>query len=117
MLSAALDRYYGPIRHPPDCLRLPGVLRLYVGALRDTAAAGRGGSLQFLHLPSDRSAPHTPTGSSALLLQVLHAFHGLRREQRGSAPACPRKRGAVVTGRQDLLNAADRSVAPAINGS
>jgi hypothetical protein len=39
---------------------------------------GSGGPLQFHEQPCPHSAPSTPGGSSALQLQALHAFHGLR---------------------------------------
>jgi hypothetical protein len=59
---------------------------------------GRGRLLQFLRPPSDRSTPHTPADSSALHLQGLHAFHGLRRDTPGSAPACPLSQGVPSRG-------------------
>ena len=42
--------------------------------------------------PSQRSEPHTPGGSSGLRFQALHPFHGLRRDNRGSAPPVPARR-------------------------
>jgi hypothetical protein len=107
----ALGRYYGPLRHPPGCRRLPGAHRLYAAPLPATARWGRGGLPQFLRPPSDRSTPHTPAGSLALHSRLYGAVRGLRRDTPGSAPACS-PCGAAVTRRQDSRDAADRSVAP-----
>ena len=84
-MSRALQRYYGPLRHPPGCRRLPGAHRLYGGVL--PTVSGQGGLLQFRCPPSGRSAPLIPAGSSGLRFQALRPFHGLRRDTRGSAPA------------------------------
>jgi len=103
MLSIALQPL---LRPPPPPSRLPStsrgspVIRRRAPQLRN--AAGRGRLLQFLRPPSDRSTPHTPTGSSALHIQGLHAFPGLRRDTPGSAPACP-PFGGAITRRQDSL--------------
>src|SRR5438128_3139387 len=55
---------------------------------------GRGGPPQFPPPPSERSAPHTPGGSSGLRLQALHPFHGLHPADPGSAPPLPSRRQA-----------------------
>lgn len=73
--------------------------------------SGRGRLPQFLYPPSYRSTSHTPAGSSALRVQALRAFHGLRRDTPGSAPACPSFEGAL-TRRQNSRHAADRYFAP-----
>src|SRR5439155_10973170 len=66
---------------------------------------------QFPPPPSERSAPLTAGGSSAPLLQDLHAFHGLHPATPGSAPPLS-PCGVGLTPRQASLHAADRSVAP-----
>ena len=69
------------------------------------ARSGRGGppSSRRHHLNVPR--PLTPESPSRLRLQDLHRFHGLHREQPGSAlPQC-------LTTRQASLHATDRSVA------
>ena len=76
---------------------------------------GRVGPLQFPPPPSERSAPHTAGGSSALRLQALHAFHGLHRDTPGSAPPWS-PHGVGITPRQASLDATDRSVAPPLSG-
>ena len=88
VLSTTLDRYYHPLRRPPDSMRLP-VRRLYAPTAPGPQALGRGGPLQFPPPPSARSTSITPGGSSALRLQALHAVHDPRPVTPGSAPPCP----------------------------
>jgi hypothetical protein len=107
----ALDRYYGPLRHPPGCQRLPGAHRLYADPLPATARWGRGGLPQFLRPPSDRSTPHTPAGSLALHSRVLAPSVAFAVTHPARLPLVPLI-GAAVTRRQDSRHAADRSVAP-----
>ena len=58
----------------------------------------RDGSLLFRDRLCNRSAPFTPTGSLALLFQVLHAVHGLRPGSTGSTPALsPLSQGGFTT--------------------
>jgi hypothetical protein len=97
--------------HPPPC-RLPAHFPVdagyRAGPLRSPPQGlpGRQGLLQFLSLPSERSAPHTPRSTSGLLLQALHPFHGLRPDHPGSALPKP------ITTRQVSLHATDRPFAP-----
>ncbi len=42
VLSSGLQRYYGPLRHPPGRRRLPGAHRLYADKLHGFAARGPG---------------------------------------------------------------------------
>jgi hypothetical protein len=65
-------------------------------APRGSHCWGRDGSLLFPRWLCQRSAPSTPLGSSGLLLQVLHPFHGLRLRTRDSAPSwSPYRRGDI----------------------
>ena len=89
VLSQALKRYYDPIRHPSGPVRLPGGTVIRTGCSRSAATgAGEG-------FPSSRTHPLTIPLSlprrvpRRLHLQVLGAFHGLRRDFSGSAPSCP----------------------------
>jgi hypothetical protein len=98
-----------PARHP-----LPGITgyraRRSDGNLR--RPPGRGGPPQFPSPPSERSAPHTPGGSSGLRFQALRPFHGLRPDDPGSAPPLSHPQAGWLTTRQASLDATDRSVAP-----
>src|SRR6188472_707401 len=81
-----------PTRHD---LHFPAHHRLWEATLRPPPSrerSGRGGSPRFPLPPSQRSEPHTPGGSSGLRFQALHPFHGLRRDNRGSAPPVPARR-------------------------
>jgi hypothetical protein len=111
MLSRPSLLPYGPIRRPPGSARLP-VWRLYALAAPRSQARGRGGPLQFPSPPSERSASLTAGGSSALHVQGLRAFRGLRPDTPDSAPPCPFRVG--LTPRQTSRDAADRSVAPSM---
>src|SRR5204863_9569529 len=101
-----------PVLRPPPTpsrrpARFPAPHRLQGTAFprAPRARSGRGGPPQFPPPPSERSAPSTPGSPSRLRLQDLHRFHGLHREQPGSAlPQC-------LTTRQASLHATDRSVA------
>lgn len=76
---------------------------------------GRDGSLLFRDEPCARSVPSTPAGSSALRLQDLHAFHGLRPRGRGSAPAWSAPRARVLNDAGRLPRRTDRALArPAV---
>ena len=96
-----------PARRP-----LPGSTGLWDASLRRQLPPGRGGPPQFPLSPSERSAPHTPGGSSGLRFQALRPFHGLRPDDPGSAPPLPRPQAGWLTTRQASLDATDRSVAP-----
>ena len=72
-------------------------------------------SLLFPRRLCQRSTPSTPLGSSGLLLQVLHPFHGLRQGRRDSAPSLAPCAGSLST-RQASLYAADRWLAPSQRG-
>ena len=113
LLSRRLKRYYGRLRRPPGS---PPTSRLITGyrARRSggiRSPPGRGGPPQFPPPPSERSAPHTPGGSSGLHLQALHPFHGLHPDDPGSAPPLSRPQAGWLTTRQASLDATDRSVA------
>src|SRR5918995_5829041 len=96
LLSRRLKRYYGrPDSHPARD-PFPGSSPV-IGSDAPTAPpsrgrSGRGGSPRFPLPPSQRSEPHTPGGPSGLHFQALHPFHGLRRDNRGSAPPVPARR-------------------------
>ncbi len=112
LLSARLERYYEPLRHPPGRTRLHGATaytRPSLPGQQLPQARGRGGLPQFPHPPCDRSAPSTPEGSSPLHVQDLHRFRGLRRPRPARLPLVPRNRRAKLTGRQDSLHATDRT--------
>ena len=85
-------RHRHQYRMPPsDCLSAGTPLRLATYRSPRSGGcvpSGGGGSPQLPHRPSHHSTPSTPGGSSALHLQVLRAFHGLRPIQPGSAPPC-----------------------------
>ena len=72
---------------------------------------GRGGPLQFPSLPSVRSAPHTPGGSSGLLVQVFTPSMAFALKLRARLLLFPPIAGTVTT-RQISLHATDRTVAP-----
>jgi hypothetical protein len=113
-LSRRLQRYYGRLRRPPGSTptsRLTTGYRARRSSGRSRSPPGRGGPPQFPPPPSERSAPHTPGGSSGLYLQALHPFHGLRPDDPGSAPPRPRPKAGWLTTRQASLHATDRSVA------
>lgn len=111
VLSSTLQRYYGPLRHPPGCRRLPGsspVIRLHLPRL-PYSWAGEGFPSSCIHrrtvpFPIPRRVPRRCS-------QVLRAFRGLRRDTRNSAPASS-PGGVSFTRRQDSRHAADRSFAP-----
>ncbi len=113
-MSRRLERYYGRLRLPPGS---PPTSRLCAGyrarrsSSRSHRPPGRVGSPQFPPPPSERSAPHTPGGSSGLHSRLWHPFPGLRPDDPGSAPplSCPKAGG--LTARQASLDATDRSVA------
>ena len=96
LLSRRLKRYYGRPRLPPGSTSLSRLITGYRKRRSDRAPSrersGRGGSPRFPLPPSQRSEPHTPGGSSGLRFQALHPFHGLRRDNRGSAPPVPARR-------------------------
>ncbi len=68
----------------------------------------RGGPPQFPCPPSAHPDPHTPEGPSALHLQALHAFHGLRRDLPDSAPSGPLAGLASRGGRIHVMLRAER---------
>jgi len=111
VLSQALKRYYDPIRHPSGPVRLPVGSVLRTGCSRSAATgAGEGFPSSRAHpvtipLSLPRRVPRRPH------LQVLGAFHGLRRDSSGSAPSCP-PCGATLTGLQASRDAAGWPVAP-----
>ena len=80
---------------------------------RGSLCWGGVGSLLFPRWLCQRSTPSTPLGSSGLLLQALHPFHGLRPAPRGSAPSWSPFGGEIST-RQASLHAADRWLAPSL---
>ena len=73
-MSRRLQRYYGRLRRPPGS---PPTSRLLTGyrARRSDGnirrPPGRGGPPQFPPSPSERSAPHTPGGSSGPLSRLF----------------------------------------------
>src|SRR5712691_5925361 len=113
LLSPRLQRYYGRLRRPPGSTPTSRLITGYrarrSGGIRNPP--GRGGPPQFPSPPSERSAPHTPGGSSGLYLQALHPFHGLHPDDPGSAPPLPHPKAGGLTTRQASLDATDRSVA------
>jgi hypothetical protein len=70
--------------------------------------SSRGGPPQFPCPPSAHPAPHTPEGPSALHLQELRAFLGLRRDQPDSAPSGPLAGLASRGGRIHVMLRAER---------
>ena len=94
------------IRPPPTPSRLPSTSRLITGyrtrTLRRSTAEppGRGGPPKFPPSPYERSKPSTPGSPSGLHSRLFTPFHGLRREQRGSAlPLSARRRLSQRRGR------------------
>ena len=90
-------------------LRSPVIGRLAPAPSR--RVLGRGGPLQFPSLPSVRSAPHTPGGSSGLLVQVFTPSMAFALKLRARLLLFPPIAGTVTT-RQISLHATDRTVAP-----
>src|SRR5271166_184476 len=97
LLSRRLKRYYGRLRHPPGTTstsRLTAGYRTRTsGRTRSIGPPGRGGSPQFPPPPSERSEPCYAGRFLGAAIQDLHPFHGLRRDERGSAPPLPRPNG------------------------
>src|SRR5918994_6320150 len=117
LLSRRLKRYYGRLRLPPGTQTTSRLSTGYRTRRSDntpsTGPPGRGGPPQFPPPPSERSEPSYAGRFLGAAIQDLHPFHGLRRDERGSAPPLPHpKRAGVLTTRQTSLNASDRSVAP-----
>ncbi len=89
VLSQALKRYYDPSATLPARCDFP-LERLYAPAAPGPQAPGAGEGF-----PSSRTHPLTiplplpRRVPQRLHLQVLGAFHGLRRDSSGSAPSCP----------------------------
>lgn len=76
-------------------------------SLQAALRPGLRGSLQFPVRLSYLSALLRPGGSSALHLQVLHAFFRLRREGCGSAPPCSGFSRGPLSTQQASLYATD----------
>src|SRR5712691_9069090 len=67
LLSRRLERYYGRLRRPPGSPPTSRLLTGYRARRSDgNRSPGRVGPPQFPPPPSERSAPHTPGGSSGL---------------------------------------------------
>ena len=104
-----LRRYYGRLRHPAD---FPTTSQFSLVIGWDPSEGfpqpppGRRGLLQFLSVPSERSAPHTPGSSSGLPSRFFtpSVAFALSDQARLSL--------LVLTTRQASLHATDRSVAP-----
>jgi hypothetical protein len=97
LLSRRLERYYGRLRRPPGSPPTSRLLTGYRARRSDgNRPPGRGGPPQFPPPPSERSAPHTPGGSSGLRLQALHPFPGLHPDDPGSAPPLPYPKAGAV---------------------
>ena len=97
LLSRRLKRYYGRLRHPPGTLPASRLTTGYrtrtSGRTRSIGPPGRGGSPQFPPPPSERSEPSYAGRFLGAAIQDLHPFHGLRRDERGSAPPLPHPHG------------------------
>src|SRR3954452_2800668 len=93
LLSRRLKRYYGRLRLPPDTRSTSRLSTGYKTRRSDSTAStgppGRGGSPQFPPPPSERSEPSYAGRFLGAAIQDLHPFHGLRRDERGSAPPVP----------------------------
>jgi hypothetical protein len=103
MLSRQASWYCAPLRRPPSTERLR---RITAYTLRPLAP-GRASPVPVSTVPP-HPAPSTPEGPSALHLQELHAFRGLRRESPGSAPSGPLAGLASRGGRIHVMLRAER---------
>src|SRR5918994_1683442 len=93
LLSRRLKRYYGRLRLPPGTQSTSRLSTGYRTRRSDgtpsTGPPGRGGPPQFPPPPSERSEPSYAGRFLGAAIQALHPFHGLRRDERGSAPPLP----------------------------
>src|SRR5664279_478700 len=106
------------IQPPPTTSRLDATSRMTVIRTGNSRAANPGPGRPSPVPASTFRTFHAPYGGGFLgaAFQDLHAFRGLHRDTRGSAPPCS-PCGAGLTPRQASLHAADRSVAPPSQGS
>src|SRR5215211_846823 len=96
LLSRRLKRYYGRLRLPPGTRSTSRLSTGYrtrrSGDTNTHRPPGRGGPPQFPPPPSERSEPSYAGRFLGAAIQDLHPFHGLRRDERGSAPPLPARR-------------------------
>ena len=95
LLSRRLKRYYGRPRLPPGSTSISRLITGYKKRRSDRPHPGNGRAGEGL--PGSRRHPlnvpspirrEVPRGC----FQALHPFHGLRRDNRGSAPPVPARR-------------------------
>jgi hypothetical protein len=97
LLSRQFRQYYGRLRRPPGTTSTSRLSAGYKTRISDRTRSieppGRGGPPQFPPPPSERSEPPYAGRSLGAAIQDLHPFHGLRRDERGSAPPLPHPNG------------------------